>query len=145
MIRYESFNEIMPDVECLLEGHSTVGSWTLGQICDHLATVLKAAVRAPASTRTAREPRFNEAQKREIFASGQAPEGMPMPARLKSPDTIDAAEGVHRLREALAYYQSSPGPAVHHPLFGPLSKDEWDQNMRLHCAHHLSFAIPKPV
>ncbi len=66
-----------------------------------------------------------------------------MPARLATPEAVDAAEGANRLSEALAYYQSSPGPVIDHPLFGPLTKDEWDQYTRLHCAHHLSFAVPK--
>jgi hypothetical protein len=34
---YESFEEVMPDVERLLPGHTTVGDWTLAQICRHLA------------------------------------------------------------------------------------------------------------
>ena len=72
----------MADVQRLLEGHSTVGNWTLGQICDHLATVTKRSVDAPASTRFARSSRMSDERKRQIFANGQAPEGMPMPARL---------------------------------------------------------------
>ncbi len=32
-LRYESFDEVMPDVERLLERHDTVGKWSLAQIC----------------------------------------------------------------------------------------------------------------
>ncbi len=37
-LRFHSFDEIMPDVERLLAGHRTVGHWSLGQICHHLAS-----------------------------------------------------------------------------------------------------------
>jgi len=40
-LRYESLDEVMPDVERLLEGHTTVGTWSLAQICRHLATVMR--------------------------------------------------------------------------------------------------------
>src|SRR4051794_20833011 len=36
-LRYESFDEVMPDVERLLEDHVTVGNWSQAQICRHLA------------------------------------------------------------------------------------------------------------
>ena len=39
-IQFESLDEIMPEVDRLLEGHTTVGNWSLAQICRHLATVL---------------------------------------------------------------------------------------------------------
>ena len=49
-LRYESFDEVMPDVERLHEGHTTVGHWTLAQNCRHLAAVLRRHVDLPTST-----------------------------------------------------------------------------------------------
>ena len=40
-LRYESLDEVMADVERLLEGHTTVGHWSLAQICRHLATATR--------------------------------------------------------------------------------------------------------
>ena len=40
-LSYGSFDEMMLDVERLLEGHTTVGNWSLAQICRHLATVMR--------------------------------------------------------------------------------------------------------
>ncbi|MFI5459648.1 MAG: DUF1569 domain-containing protein [Isosphaerales bacterium] len=37
-LSFASLDEVMPDVERLLAGHATVGQWSLGQICNHLAT-----------------------------------------------------------------------------------------------------------
>ena len=142
-LQFENLDAIMPDVDRLLQGHSTVGNWTLGQICEHLATVLKRVVDLPASTPTDPSLRVSDEQKRQVFTSGQIPEAMPMPGTLATPDAVDATEGAAQLRQALAYYQGSPGPVADHRLFGPLSKAEWDRMMNIHCAHHLSFALPK--
>ena len=40
-LRFDRFDDIMPDVERLLAGHATVGAWSLAQICRHLATVMR--------------------------------------------------------------------------------------------------------
>lgn len=37
----------------------------------------------------------------------------------------------------------SDGPFVNHPVLGALTKDEWTQFHCMHCAHHLSFAVPQ--
>ena len=43
-LAFRRLEEIMPDVERLLVGHFTVGRWTLGQICDHLAASFRYSV-----------------------------------------------------------------------------------------------------
>ena len=40
-LRFNSLDEVMPEVERLLKGHSTVGTWSLAQICRHLSTVMR--------------------------------------------------------------------------------------------------------
>jgi hypothetical protein len=47
---YESFDEVMADVERLRPGHTTVGNWTLAQICRHLVAILRWHVDLPALT-----------------------------------------------------------------------------------------------
>jgi hypothetical protein len=79
-LSYGRFDRIMPDVERLLEGCTTVGNRSLAQICRHPA--------------------------------------------------------------AAAYCKASSGPVIPHPSIGPLTKAEWDRFHLIHCAHHLSFAIP---
>ena len=34
----------MPEVDRLLEGHTTTGQWSLGQICNHLGTAMQYTV-----------------------------------------------------------------------------------------------------
>ena len=49
---YDRLEAVMPDVECLLASHSTVGVWTLGQILDHLAKTVSLTSRPPRTDAT---------------------------------------------------------------------------------------------
>jgi hypothetical protein len=143
-LRYSSLDEVMPDVEQLLEnGHSTVGTWTLPQICRHLGTVMRRVVDLPASTPADPSQWVGEDQKREVLDSGLIPEGLPAPPEVLPVGNFDAREEAEGLRQAIAYYKASPGPVIPHRIFGPLTKEEWDRLQLIHVAHHLSFAIPR--
>ena len=39
-LSFTSLAEVMPEVDRLFQGHRTVGNWSLGQICNHLAGAL---------------------------------------------------------------------------------------------------------
>jgi hypothetical protein len=141
-LSYQSFDEIMPDVERLLKGHTTVGQWSLAEICKHLATVMRRVADAPASTPSDPSQWVNEDKKRQVFDSGMLPEGLPsIPENLPA-DVRSAQHEAERLRATIAHYKASSGPVIAHRFFGPLSKPEWDRLQLIHCAHHLSFAIP---
>ncbi len=145
-LAFTSFDEVMPDVERLLQGHTTVGHWSLAQICRHLATVLRRVVDMPASTPADSSQWVSAAEKQKVLDSGKLPEGIPGPPEIMPPETepLSAPEEAEALRQAIAHYQASPtGPAIPHRIFGPLTKAEWDHLQRIHLAHHLSFAIPQ--
>lgn len=142
-LRFQSFDDVMPDVERLLAGHTTAGLWSLGQICRHLAVVLRRVVDLPASTPFDPSKFVGEEQKKAILESGILPEGIPAPPEIVPSETLNEHEEAENLRQALAYYKASPGPVIPHRIFGPLTKQEWDQLQLIHLAHHLSFATPK--
>ena len=142
-VSFNTFDEIMPDVDRLLDGHSTVGNWSLAQICRHLAIVLRRVVDLPASTPQDPSQWVGEVQKRQVLESGQVPEGMPGPQEVIPSDTLSEREEAEELRQAIAHYRASPGPVIAHRRFGPLTRDEWDRIQLIHIAHHLSFAVPQ--
>jgi hypothetical protein len=143
-LRYGSLEEVMPDVERLLEeGHTTVGTWTLPQICRHVATVMRRVVDLPASTPSDPSQWVGDERKREVLETGLLPEGLPGPPEVMPVGAIDARQEAEGLRQAIAHYKASPGPVIPHRLFGPLTKAEWDRLQLIHVAHHLSFAIPR--
>jgi hypothetical protein len=141
-LHFASFDEIMPDVERLLTGHRTVGRWSLGQICRHLATTMRRVIDLPADTPIDPSQWVAPERKQAVLESGQLPEGIPAPPLAEPPSDLDPREEAEALRQALDYFRSSPGPVVPHRIFGPLSRDEWERLQLIHSAHHLSFAIP---
>jgi Protein of unknown function (DUF1569) len=141
-LSYRSLDDVMPDVECLLRGHRTVGTWSLAQICRHLATVMRRVVDMPASTPHDPSLWVGEEQKRQVLDSGMLPEGIQGPPQVMPTETLGEREEAEGLRQAIAHYKASAGPVIPHRFFGPLTKDEWDRLQLIHVAHHLSFAIP---
>ena len=142
-LRYDSLDDIMPDVERLLAGHKTVGNWSLAQICRHVATVMRRVVDLPASTPQDPSQWVGEDKKKRVLESGLLPEELPALPQLVPVETLGEREEAEGLRQAIAYYKASTGPVIPHRIFGPLSKEEWDELQLIHVAHHLSFAIPE--
>lgn len=143
-LAFRRLEEIMPDVERLLVGHFTVGRWTLGQICDHLAASFRYSVEgfpdppAPWILRVT----LGSLARRSMLRGGPIPERMPLPARYRPGPGLDAVAEAERLREAITLFSACAAPAAH-PLVGPMSADEWTVYHCTHCAHHLSFAVPE--
>src|SRR4051794_29088236 len=106
-LRYDHIDQIMPDVERLLEGHQTVGSWSLAQICRHLATVMRRVVDLPASTPHDPSQWVGEEQKRQVLESGMLPEGIPGPPQIMPTETLGEREEAEGLRQAIAHYRAS--------------------------------------
>src|SRR3954471_11810312 len=87
-LRFDTLDDVMPDVERLLEGHATVGHWSLAQICRHLATAMRRVVDLPASTPLDPSGWVSEEQKRQVLASGLLPEGVPGPPEIMPGKTL---------------------------------------------------------
>ena len=90
-LSYASLDEVMPDVDRLLRGHTTAGSWSLAQICRHLALSIHCTIdgfpaRAPWIVRKT----IGRLLLRRILRTGRFVEGMKAPAA----------------------YQPAPGPDV---------------------------------
>ena len=142
-LAFGSFDDIMPDVERLLQGHATVGTWSLAQICRHVATVMRRVVDLPASTPHDPSLWVPEEQKRQVLESGLLPEGLQGPAVVMPTDASGEREEAEGLQQAINHYKASSGPVIPHRFFGPLTKAEWDRLQLIHAAHHLSFVVPK--
>src|SRR3954471_3498166 len=111
-LRYASLDEVMPDDERLLEGHATVGTWSLAQICRHLATVLRRVVDLPASTPHDPSKWLGAEKKREVLEAGLLPEQLPAPPEILPGEDLDERAEAEGLRQALEYYRASPGPVI---------------------------------
>lgn len=144
ILDYPSVEAIMPDVDRLLEGHVTVGRWSLGQICNHLTFAFVASLEGfpsrplPAPLRaTAGRLLLNY-----MFRSRRIPEGVRLPKKFAPKPELDARAEAEALRAAIRIFLSDPEPKGVHPFFGRLTKSEWERYHQIHSAHHLSFAVP---
>lgn len=145
-LAFERIEDVMTEVERLLVGHSTTRGWTLGQILHHLSTAIRLSLDFRGdSTPPADLQRVFEVRRRFFFRSGRFPDGakIPHPA-MQPPADADERVEAEGLRAALESLKSSDGPFATHPIIGPLSKAEWVDFHRIHCAHHLAFAIQGP-
>ncbi len=145
-LAFSSVDQVMPDVDRLLNGHKTAGNWSLGQICSHLTGTFQSSIEGfPIKMPWLMRATIGKVVKKKILASGKMDEGIKIPERfLPKPGLDDRAEA-EALRAALRLYAAHTGPVANHPMFGPMSRTEWDRLHCIHCAHHLSFAHPNGV
>jgi hypothetical protein len=89
---FHRLDEIMPDVERLMAGHSTVGRWTLAQILNHLASSIQYSIggfpgrTAPWIVRVT----FGKAARWSMLKRGVIPEGAPLPRGFVPQSDLDA-------------------------------------------------------
>jgi hypothetical protein len=142
-LRFSTLVEVTADVNALLAGHVTVGRWSLGQICNHL----ELAIRLPMDGVPVKYPRlvrrlYGPPARTLSFLLGWIPEGVRVPELYLPTTEKQAARESELLRATLQRYNSFIGQFDEHPLLGRMSRKQWDRFHCLHCAHHLSFAIP---
>jgi hypothetical protein len=142
-LRYATINDVMPDVALLLQGHHTVGNWSLGQICNHLSSAFDGSLDGfPHGPPWFVQYTIGPLIYRLVLRSEWMPRGRGLPERFAPRPGLDALAETERLRRAIARFESHQGPVKNHPLTWKSTKDEWREFHRIHCAHHLSFAIP---
>lgn len=142
-LTFASLDQVMPEVDRLLPGHKTVGNWSLGQICNHLAAAVTVsvdgvAVKAPWLLRKTIAP----VVLKRILKAGRIRDGFQLPEEFVPKPDLDARAEAEALRASLRLFAAHSGPVAEHPFFGRMSRDQWDQLHRIHCAHHLNFVLP---
>ena len=83
------------------------------------------------------------AAKRKILETGKMTPGSQTIRETVPHAGGDEAAAVTRLKEMVERFKRHSGDLHPSPLFGRMDKSEWTRMQRIHCAHHLSFLIPK--
>ena len=144
-LTFAALDEVMPDVERLLRGHTTVGNWTLAQICSHLAQAFNFTI--DGFPREAFPPwiirkTLGRLLLWHILRTGRFTEGLKMPTKYEPKPGTDARAEAESLRAALRRFAEHTGPLAEHPMKGLVSRAVWERFHCIHCAHHLRFALP---
>jgi hypothetical protein len=142
-LSFATLDEVIPEVDRLLQGHRTLGKWSLGQICNHLAASMVMAVEGP----PARAPwvirkTVGPFLVTRVLKTGRFPDGIKLPRKFDPKPGVDARAEAEALRAATRLFAMHTGPLADHPLAGSLPRASWERFLCIHCAHHLGFVVP---
>lgn len=138
-----TFDELQTEVSRLSKHpYRRVGHWSLGQNCHHLAKMFNQSidgfdVQLPRFIRL-----FSRWMKNWLLKRRSIPRGIKAPKSFLPDDQINDVEGVLELMTAIRRYRDHNGPLQPSPVFGRLSREEWDQLHLIHASHHLGFILP---
>jgi len=146
-VSLKSYDDLLAEVDRLTSGGETkmLGNWTLGQIFEHVANSLNACL----AGFTFKAPFFMRliagTFMKKKFIYGGIPAGFQIPksgAGQFTPDPgISTEQAAAELRQAIQRVKSAT-PQQKHPIFGALTRDQWENFNLRHAETHLSFAIP---
>ncbi len=142
---YASFEELLADADRLSSGPVKVlGNWSAGQIFSHLAIVYNGSIDGLSMPFPWYLRMVARLFKNKLL-SGPMPAGIKPPAeaaKVLAPEPTSTAEGLVQLHAAVARLQRESHRAQH-PVFGELSKEEWNKIHLKHASLHMSFLVPQ--
>ena len=141
---YASLVEVLDDADRLSSGPvQALGNWSAGQIFRHLAIAYNGSI--DGFTMSFPWPlRMMAKLFKKKLINGSMPAGYNLPgeaAKAVTPGETSTAEGLADLRAAVERLEREPLRA-RHPMFGDLSREEWNQIHLKHANLHMSFLVP---
>lgn len=126
-------------------GYDRLGKWSLGQCCRHVADFMKLSIDGfpklwlPGPLKWALKKLLLETLLKRGFV------GMRLPTlpQIVPADTVADLEGLAELRAQAARFEAAAEPLAASPLFGPLTKSQWNDVHLWHIGHHLGFLLPR--
>ena len=140
-LRFHGFEDVLVDVRRLqASGCRPLRSWNLPQTCEHLRLSFEASIRGFG---------FESSWYVRIFLARfflrRTLRLRVIPERVRTgPAMVPAADSVAdtaiaHLARAIDEFCMHPGPFAPHPIFGRMTRQEWEVFHLIHCEHHLSF------
>lgn len=150
-LAFAALDDVVRDAENLLaKGYDQAGKWDLAQVCFHLAEWLRYPVegfpRIPLLMRpvlwlmrnTVAGPAL-----RKAIEKGELPTGQPTLTQSVAAPGGNPTAAVAKLKQAVERFKAYSGPYQPSPLLGVLDHETGHKVQLLHCAHHLSFLVPR--
>jgi hypothetical protein len=150
-LHLDSLDDVRADLDGLLaHGYDRAGNWDLAQTCGHLTEWLRYPMDGyPTPPWFARPVLWLlrhtviPGQVRKVLATGTLPDGGPTMKQTIPPPGGDEAQAVAHLKATIDRWQSHTGPLHASPLFGSMSRADWNRLQLIHIRHHLRFLVPK--
>jgi hypothetical protein len=141
-LHFEDEDEVVADVKNLRRGYEQAGSWSLPQTCWHLEKTVLSRLRPGPFPDDTPEQTQRKAAIPQLLAVGALPHGIVAPRDVVPPaDAPDSC--IDALIDALRQLKEFKGEIAPHLFFGRLSDADARQLNLIHCAHHLSYLVPK--
>lgn len=149
-LKFNDFDELIAEVQSLANhGYTSMGNWTLGQACGHIANWMRFPIDG-----FPKPPRFmrlvfwvakitiGPSMKRKIMKEGFKG-GLPTaPETVPDASSFSDQDGVEKLKEAINRIVEYSGDLLPSPLFGPMDKETLIKVSLLHAEHHLGYLYP---
>jgi hypothetical protein len=142
--RFHNFDEMLTDADSLLaSGYGRVGNWSLGQTCDHLSKTMERSLDGfPSKMSLPFRVLARWFALGGILKHKQFKRRFPAPRYLEPPEVQDDRAALQRLHATVSRLKSHPGELQPHPVFGKLTRSQWQEVHLWHCEHHFSFLTP---
>jgi Protein of unknown function (DUF1569) len=143
-VDYKSLQELLTDADRLSSPDvKTLGNWSAGQIFEHLAIAFNGSIDGLPNAFPWYIKIMARLFKKKLMA-GPMPAGLKLPgpfAKVVLPQPTSTEKGLADLHAAVARLERESRRADH-PVFGAISKEEWNQMHLKHSNLHMSFLAP---
>ena len=142
---FQTWPELLAEVDRLQRGgYDRTGNWDLSQTLDHIGEGLRTALRG-IDRRASWIIRkvLGPIVLRRILRQRRMKAGIKVPAWWLPGPSHDESAAVDQFRGEVAAFQNMTSTPYPHPFFGAISKQQWNDLVLIHAAHHLSFLVPR--
>lgn len=122
-------------------GAKLEGPWSLGQMLIHCAQSIEYSVTGYPSARSALfRNTVGRLALKKFLSQGYMSHDLaaPIPNAPEPPASASTAEGLARLRQAIASFRAHPGELAPHFAYGPVTRAQYEQVHAMHVANHLA-------
>lgn len=146
-LRYETFTDLIVDLNKLSNGYTQTGNWDLaqcaGHLCQWMSFPMQGYPRVPWLLKKLVFPMMRSGYRKQYLGLIPVKKGGPTMKETVPPPGGDESGAVSELMVWIERLQHHTGPWYDSPVLGKLSREEVFQAQLTHCAHHLSFLVPK--
>ncbi len=144
VLHFSHLPQILAEARRLASSHRTLGRWSLAQICRHLADTIHGSIDGFDLRRHRLKRFFFHSLLLAYAYRWGIPKAYTVDPKLNPPEGLRLDVQIEALARAIQRYRDHTGLLQAHPLFGRLSRNEWDRMHCFHGAHHLGFVLPGP-
>jgi len=142
---FKTWPDLLADIDHLHRAHyNRLGNWDLSQTLDHVGEGMRVAMHGIDHQGAWIIRKFlGPMILKRILKQRRMKAGIKVPQWWLPGPSHDESAAIEQFRSEATAFQNLTTPPHPHPFFGPLTKQQWNDLVLVHAAHHLSFLIPR--